>query len=127
MTNFKIEQFKVTVHDEYGDSWVLWFDNEAEVEIRMDEYPQYNYIIEDMGNKTMGLMLSLDAGYTYEILWLANDLTQSQIDAYLASNKNYLVGIVYSGKTCNELAEDRYKESLNKQYAHQINMMRSKD
>ena len=49
------------------------------------------------------------------------------LDAYLENNKNYLVGIVYSGKTCNELAEDRYKESLNKQYAHQFNMMRSKD
>ena len=110
---FMVDQYKVTVHDEYGDSWILWFNTIEEVNQRVDEYPGYNYIIEEMGKVTMGMMLSLDAGRTYEISWLANDLIQSQIDAYLSSNQNYIIGLVYSGKPCQLISEETFKKELN--------------
>jgi hypothetical protein len=124
---FRADQFEVSVYDEYGDKFVLWFNTQEEVNKRIDEYPQYNYIIQEKGNVTLGMMLSLDAGKTYEILWLANDLSDMQIEAYLSNNKNYLIGLVYSGKTCQQISEDAAKDNLNKAYNYQNMLMRSKD
>ena len=128
MISFNIEQFKVTVHDdEYGDSWVLWFDTQADVDARVEEYPQYNYIIQNMGQVTMGMMLSVDAGETYEVSWLPNDLSPMQIKANLSLNENYLVGLAYSGKSHNEIREEAFKEKLNQQYDYQRMLMSTKD
>jgi hypothetical protein len=124
---FRVDQFEVSVYDEYGDKFVLWYNTQEEVDNRIEEYPQYNYIIQEKGDVTLGMMLSLDAGKTYEILWLANDLSDMQIEAYLSNNKNYLIGLVYSGKTCQEISEAAAKDKLNQAYNYQNMLMRSKD
>jgi hypothetical protein len=122
-----MEQFKVTVQDEYGDSWTLWYDTQAEVDARVNEYPQYDYTIEDMGKVTLGMLLSVDAGETFEVSWLSNDLSPMQIQANLSLNENYLVGLAYSGKSHNEIREEAFKEKLNKQYDYQRMLMSTKD